>query len=89
METTGRDEYKERIISEFERVHKDIEKLGIKIDNMKDGDLTNIKVKIAIMEQEMKDKAAAAGQRAGIISGAVISLIIGIIVAVINSLIRR
>jgi hypothetical protein len=73
------EEYKERVLAEFKRVHEDIEKLGDKIDKLKDEDISGMKIQVARIEQENKDKARNYGFIAGIASSIFVSLLIWMI----------
>jgi hypothetical protein len=74
------EEYKERVLEEFKMVHRDIEKLGVKIDALKDTDITNMKLAIATMQQENRDSARTSGA----IAAVVVSIIVGVVTSVIQ-----
>jgi hypothetical protein len=73
------EEYKERVLAEFKRVHEDIAKLGVKIDSLKDTDITNMKLAIATMQQENKDSARTSGFLSGMSASIIVSVIAGLI----------
>lgn len=76
MSDGWQEEYKERVLAEFKRVHEDIEKLSNKIDALKDSDITDMKLTIARMEQQNKDSAMTWGVISGMITSIIVSLLV-------------
>lgn len=82
MPGDGRDwqeEYKERVLAEFKRVHEDIAKLSDKIDGLKDTDISDMKISIATIQQENRDSARTSGFIAGMLASVVVSVVGGLI----------
>lgn len=44
------DAYRDRVFIEIERIRKDIEKIDAKIDALKDGDISDMKIEIAMLQ---------------------------------------